>query len=254
MGQRHQLFVIAKIGHRYRPLAAVHNQWLYREGPLHRCRHLLQVFPAQVNRVPIAQELRAAREKGDDIWTSKDIFQPYPFIATCLTVGSSFDPDEGYQRRVHPMPFNTSPKQTQNDDGITVIDISDLDRLRYCFAFPKRQEVGYDSGTDSFEYIDRRGPLKASKYLSRYVSSRERKKLDDHTRLRYDELVKQVEFYELIDALALEETWSTLVPSDEDASISPTSVEVDRNQLGRLSLRESAIDQAIRFDHERWGS
>lgn len=197
-----------------------------------------------MNRVPIAQELRAAREKGDDIWTSKDIFQPYPFIATCLTVGSS-DPEEGYQRRVHPMPFNTSPKQTQNDDGITVIDISDLDRLRYCFAFPKRQEVGYDSGTDSFEYIDRRGPLKASKYLSRYVSSRERKKLDDHTRLRYDELVKPVEFYELIDALALEQTWSTLVPSDEDASISPTSVEVDRNQLGRLSLRDSAIDQAI---------
>jgi len=205
----------------------------------------MQVFPAQVNRVPIAQELRAAREKSDDFWTSKDILQPFPFIATCLTVGSSFNPEEGYQRRVHPMPFNTSPKQTQNDDGITVIDISDLDRVRYCFAFPKTQEVGYDPETDDFEYTDKRGPLKASKYLSRYVSSRERKKLDIDTRLRYDELVKQVESYELIDAVSLEETWSTYDPNDEDVSASPTSEEVKNKQLGRLSLRDSAIDQAI---------
>jgi hypothetical protein len=29
MGQRHQLFAIAKIGGRYRSLAALHHQWLY---------------------------------------------------------------------------------------------------------------------------------------------------------------------------------------------------------------------------------
>lgn len=238
MGQRHQLYVIAKIGHRYRPLAAVYNQWLYGEGTLRRCRHLLQVFPAQANRVPIAQELRAAREKGDDFWASKDIKQPFPFIATCLTVGSSFDPEDGYQRRVHPMAFNTLPKDVHNDDGITVIDISNLDCLRYCFTFPKTQR-------DGFGYTDLKEPLRASKYLSRYVKSREMKKLDPDTRLRYDELVKQLESHELVDAFALQETWSTLAPSDEDATSPLRSEEVNEEQLGQLSLRDSAIDQTI---------
>lgn len=245
MGQRHQLFVIAKLGHRYRPLAAVHNQWLYGEGPLRRCRHLLQVFPALANRVPIAQELRAAREKSDDFWARDDIFQPFPFIATCLTVGSSFDPEVGYQRRVHPLTFNTSPEQADNNDGITVIDISNLDRLRYCFAFPEEQEVEYDSDNIESGYTDQRGPLKASKYLSRYVNPRKAQKLDTHTRQRYEELVKQVESYELIDASAFEETWSTLVPSDKDASASLVSNEVKRKLPHLSSLRHNAIDQTI---------
>jgi hypothetical protein len=36
MGQRHQLFVIAKIGNRYRGLAAIHHPWLYGATALKR--------------------------------------------------------------------------------------------------------------------------------------------------------------------------------------------------------------------------
>lgn len=36
MLQRHELFVIAKIGNRYRGLAAIHHQWLYGAAALQR--------------------------------------------------------------------------------------------------------------------------------------------------------------------------------------------------------------------------
>lgn len=88
------------------------------------------------------------------------------------------------------MLLNTLFTETHTDDGITVIHISDLDRSRYCFAFPRRQGVGYDAETDDFKYTAKIGLLKASNYLSRHVSSYERKKLNNHIRLRYDELVK----------------------------------------------------------------
>ena len=44
MGQRHQLFVIAKVKARYRTLCAVHHQWLYGQTALRRCLGTLKIF------------------------------------------------------------------------------------------------------------------------------------------------------------------------------------------------------------------
>ena len=196
MGQRHQLFVIAKVRNRYRGLAAVHNQWLYGGGALQRCYRLLNILQAKENRVPIAQELRGAREQPDAFWSGNDNFQPFPFVATCLTVGSSFDPDVGYQARVHPLAFNTSLDEVDNNDGVTVVDISDADHLGYCFAF-----------------LERRQPLKASAYLSQYVKAE-----DTETLLQYDQVVKQLESLELISAEALQSAWPKDDVGDEYVS------------------------------------
>lgn len=68
MGQRHQIFAIARVDRRYRTLAALHSQWSYGKGPLERCLRLLLTFPAQPNRVPLLRELRAARETKDELW------------------------------------------------------------------------------------------------------------------------------------------------------------------------------------------
>ena len=134
MGQRHQLFVIARVWERYRTLAAVHRQWLYKMNPIERCLRLNHTFEAEPNQIPIKQELRAARNKDDHFWTM-DLVQPFPFIATCLLVGSSFEPEIGYQHRVHSLPFNVTLDRIDNNDGITIIDISDTKNIKYCFAF-----------------------------------------------------------------------------------------------------------------------
>ena len=65
MGQRHQIYVIAKVAGRYRGLAALHNQWLYGSPAVARCRRALQVFRAAENRVPIQQKLLAARSRPE---------------------------------------------------------------------------------------------------------------------------------------------------------------------------------------------
>ena len=105
MGARHQLLVVAQTRKRYRTLAVVHHYSLRRIKPLKCCLHLLELFHAKANRAPVSQELRAAREHDDSFWDQRDILQPFPFVATCLTVGCSFDPDVGYQEEVHPEPF-----------------------------------------------------------------------------------------------------------------------------------------------------
>ena len=66
MGQRHQLFVVARVRNRYRTLAVVHRQWLYEMGPIERCLRLIHIFEAEPNQIPIKQELRAACNKDDD--------------------------------------------------------------------------------------------------------------------------------------------------------------------------------------------
>lgn len=52
-----------------------------------------------------------------------------------------------------PLKFNTTLEEIDDNDGITVIDLSDLDRSRYCFAFPGRTKST---------------PLRASEYLAKY--------------------------------------------------------------------------------------
>lgn len=55
MGQRHQLFVIAKILGRYRGLAAVHHQWLYGSLAL-ECKLKCARSPALERMVAVSEE------------------------------------------------------------------------------------------------------------------------------------------------------------------------------------------------------
>ena len=145
MGQRHQLFVIVIIAGRPRPLAALHNQFLWGPGAVARCLRLLQVFQAPENRIPIQQELLAARSRPEALWNQEltydyrgsdcaNITAPFPFIFTATTLGGSFDPIHGRHDRVHPLQFNTPFDGGDNNDGITIIDVTEQAHPRYCFV------------------------------------------------------------------------------------------------------------------------
>jgi hypothetical protein len=128
MGQRHQLFVIAKVGNRYRRLSALHHQYLYRASALKRCLEILDIFSAPANPLPIQQELTAARRYDEEFWTKpwsyKDPEVPFPFITTCLLLGASLNVKEGYNATLTLEPFNMSFDGGDNNGGITVIDIN----------------------------------------------------------------------------------------------------------------------------------
>lgn len=122
MGQRHQLFVIARINGRYRQLAAIHHQWLYGHTAIRRCRDTLNIFGNKTNRIPLQQELIAASQKDDDFWLAahddrhKNEHVPFPFIMTCLVTGASFNLD-GYYHGVSVEVFYMAYDQGNNNNG-----------------------------------------------------------------------------------------------------------------------------------------
>lgn len=144
MGQRHQLFVIARIGKYYRPLAAIHHQWLYGMSALRSCRRLLRIFSDPSNRNALKHELHLAVDFFDkrgpppsDPSNYEDPEAracPFPVITTCLAVGAAYDSDLGQLSMFHELAFDTGFDQGDNNDGITVLDITDLVHIRYCFV------------------------------------------------------------------------------------------------------------------------
>jgi hypothetical protein len=198
MGQRHQLFVIAKIGARYRGLAAIHHQWLYGATALKVCRRLLHIFQSPENRVALEHELRWAKTLGENDWDADEPYIPFPFILTCLVLGASFNEKEGYYYKVQRLPFNLPFDEGDNNDGITVLDISDLGNVKYCF-------VDYQ-GMESAREVEMMTPVEASEYLWAYYDEG-----NEQFQRAFGELVKTFKGRDLVDARALDSAW----PSDD---------------------------------------
>ena len=141
MGQRHQIFIIANIAHRYRSLAAVHHQWLYGSSALNRCRDILAIFSDPENHVPIKEEIKRAEShdeefweisEEEDIWVGDKDQMPFPFIATCLILGASFNEDTGYVHRVSLEPWKMAYDQGDNNDG--KLSVHDQRKWLDCYA------------------------------------------------------------------------------------------------------------------------
>lgn len=165
MGERHQIFVVARVGKRYRTLAVIHHQYLYDCLALSACLLLISIFSDKANRRPLEMELGLAEEfysdpnntesDSSDSTTSYASFRAkpvrFPFIGTCLVVGAStagLDPDFPRASTVHFEPEDTGFAEGDNNTGITVLDITDLDNVRYCFVAWRRIGWRWDLDSD----------------------------------------------------------------------------------------------------------
>ena len=130
MGQRHQLFVIARINGKYRCLAAIHHQWLYGHTALSRCLATLEMFQNEVNRVAVAEELKMASKIDESVWqrpdtrSSNDFEVHFPFIMTCLSLGASFAVEDGYFHSVLVEPFHMAYDEGDNNNGALDMSLS----------------------------------------------------------------------------------------------------------------------------------
>jgi hypothetical protein len=153
----------------------------------------LSIFSAPVNRLPIQQELAMARTCDNEIWDGPpsydEIHVPFPFITTCLVLGASFDLKQHYSAVVTPLPFNMSFNGGDNNDGITVIDVTDLDHVRYCFVLWRYKSAN----------VPEMMPLPGSLYLEAYYGS--------NIGERLQELVRDFEVWDLISTDALRSAW-----------------------------------------------
>src|SRR5579871_3434060 len=188
MGLRHQFWVVAKVGGRYRTLAVTHCQNASGTDATRACWRLLTIFSSDANRKLIDHELKYASTKPDDWW--KHIKQnhsqlpleetiPFPFIQTCLVLGTAYDsrldkpfpffyPVSAYNKGISPMELTYN-----NQTGNTIIEITNLNELRYCFMFsPSRDpaDAGFDMtydllSEDGVDETPRCKPLKPEEYL-----------------------------------------------------------------------------------------
>ena len=165
MGQRHQIFVLARVGKHYRTLAVIHHQDLLDCLALSTCLRLITIFSDKANRLPLEMELRLAQEFYSDPNNLKldnslswaifgDTPARFPFIGTCLVLGAStagLDPDFPRASTVHFQPEDIGFDKGDNNTGITVLDITDLDNVRYCFAAWRRIGWRWDLDSDLTE-------------------------------------------------------------------------------------------------------
>ena len=239
MGQRHQLFVIAKINGRYRNLANVYHQWLYGATALKRCYKLVQIFQAVENRIPIQQELLSAWNRGEDSWKDEEerrenkAIIPFPMVTTCLVLGTSFDAADGYLSNVDIEPFGMDYNGSDNNNGITVIDISELQHVRYCFV-----DI-LPWGMESETPVPLMTPLSASTYLWSYYDEHDQKYQD-----MFRDLVDRLEKWDLVDIAALRDTWPAWRdPTDDDLEEEELEEGEGSGREGESGDEEGAVEE-----------
>ncbi|RFU25783.1 hypothetical protein B7463_g10555, partial [Scytalidium lignicola] len=247
MGQRHQLFVIAKVGAHYRSLAAVHHQWLYGLAALQRCLRLLNIFSDETNRIALQQELNFAfdyfcnkepppTERPKLLWEGLSLKPcPFPFITTCLMIGSSYDDANIDPAGVSEEPFGMGYDQGDNNDGITVLDITDLSSPE---DFDFGDEDNYSAEADDRRELRRKlhQPLSGWEYLLGYF------KRSQPSVQRNISVPTTLDNYSLVKLETLNETWP-YGPWDVDISTTQGS---PSSGLSILQPTASLQEQAIR--------
>ncbi|MCJ1347542.1 hypothetical protein MMC31_005767 [Peltigera leucophlebia] len=132
------IFIVAKVGDRYRSFCSI-QQYFIHVTLAERCLRLIKIFEEPENRIPIQQELLLAQDKPEEFWTSEPQCPaccpfPFPYLATCLMLGASFEASEGFLD--HTKLFSTDQEfdKLQSSDAVTILDISEPHNVRYCFV------------------------------------------------------------------------------------------------------------------------
>ncbi|KAJ7146263.1 hypothetical protein C8R44DRAFT_10800 [Mycena epipterygia] len=244
MGQRHQIFIVARVVPqgstvaRYRCVGAYHHQWCYGDIPLEQLRKFLYLIQEEDNVQIVEEEIRAIQEKygsGD----SEPKFPVLPCPYTTFLLASAWCVDleypgyyaSGGEFRYTFLPAMMGSTKGDNNDGITVVDITDPTNPSYCFV----STFGL-SGEEPEVAVEKRVPLSAEQYAAAYSVPA----YDTHVKSLRDERLMTLDV--LAEAWPSEYTFSTTTPSTvEDAT--PVSVP----SLADLALKP-AIEHGLQTD------
>lgn len=247
MEQRHQHFIIARINGRYRSLATIHQQRMRGLHLVKRCRDTLRILRAGNNRVPIQEEVKAAERYEEGFWTQGPFEEgdhsntaaevPFPFLMTCLMLGTTYymiggcilNGTIGHRQ----MKYNEGGK----NDSITIYDITDHSRIRYCFVVL----------TDPrFPLMV---PLSARTYLDTYYHARE---LEENSWKEIVLVLRQIEGFSLVPTAVPEGIWPDgdwKEPHDSQKNNQPPDSECDGmatvERHEPTSLRDYALEKLV---------
>ncbi|KIY67804.1 hypothetical protein CYLTODRAFT_490290 [Cylindrobasidium torrendii FP15055 ss-10] len=248
MGQRHQAFAIAKVvphgGGRayYRCVAAWHHQWCYGRLPLHAANQFCQLLRQQDNASIVLHEIAAINGKYGRYGKKPEIVEtPCMYLAWLLGQAWNIDLDIEAQGRPYfsgtsfdnaLLPASTSSGDEDNNDGITIVDVTDPTHPSYCFVAP-----GY---IEAVEEVDNWVPLSAEEYVRAYYPAG---KLDPKVEEDVVQTIARLDGTPVLSINALAEAW----PHEYEAEEESVDSDEDKDPVAATipSLSSLAIDAAI---------
>ncbi|CAA7259652.1 unnamed protein product [Cyclocybe aegerita] len=147
MGQRHQVFLIARIvpdgkpsKARYRCIAALHHQWTYGCLALKAVTRFMALVKQRDNSEIIQDEIRSANELYGSLEPQQKlprVLCPYLQFLACVAWCVNFS-GEPYEAMYAPdsiiLPASMASFDGDNNDGITIIDLTILESPSYCYV------------------------------------------------------------------------------------------------------------------------
>ncbi|KAJ2926097.1 hypothetical protein H1R20_g10998, partial [Candolleomyces eurysporus] len=165
MGQRHQIFVVARVSvapgkpRQYRCIAALHHQWCYGKLPLYAINSFKRLARVPENAALIEEELATYHER-------KKFLPGRPCPYTSYLTESAFSVDlvresGPYSSGVLILDADMGSRDGDNNDGITILDVTTPRNPAYCLVSIYGLEVEVDIQPTMT-------PLTAAQYLRSY--------------------------------------------------------------------------------------
>ncbi|KAF9055233.1 hypothetical protein BDZ89DRAFT_1125007 [Hymenopellis radicata] len=162
MGQRHQAFAIAKVvAHgatqaKYRCIGAWHHQWCYGRLPLRATRRFLTLLKQKENAALVQYEISSIHGKFGRYGQAWNVdIEPEPNQGGVYFSGTTFNNDL--------LDASMGSSHGDNNDGISVIDVTDPFNPHYCFV-----SLG---GIEAEAEVEGWTPLTAEQYARAYYPS-----------------------------------------------------------------------------------
>ncbi|OIW23584.1 hypothetical protein CONLIGDRAFT_649611 [Coniochaeta ligniaria NRRL 30616] len=181
----------------------------------------------------------------------------FPFLSACLLLGAGYDPVTGASYDVRTEPLGTAYRDDNLEYGMVILDISDLDEIRYGIVgftvhfmadvIVGNDDVGYDPVEDlppeddpipTVEEHRPRVPLSARGYMIKFGFM-----------TRFDSsgfAFQTMDKFSLVDARVLDCVW----PIDA-LDLHPVDVEVRPHQNSKSTLEDRAIVSLIGSTQEQ---
>ncbi|KAJ7146261.1 hypothetical protein C8R44DRAFT_599276 [Mycena epipterygia] len=242
MGQRHQIFIVARVAPqgstvaRYRCVGAYHHQWSVPKSfiPLMQARKFLTLIKEKDNVRIVKREICAIQGKygpGD----SEPKFPAIPCPYTTFLLASAWNVDlevrdqyyvSGVDFRYSVLPATMGSTEGDNNDGITVIDITDPINPSYCFVSI--------SGLEAEVSV----PLSAEQYIKAYYPDPESSEAKS---LRVLEKIEALRDVRLMTLDVLAEAW----PNEYESSTTIPSAVEDTTPASFPNLADLSLKPAV---------
>ncbi|KAH9921524.1 uncharacterized protein BXZ73DRAFT_79920 [Epithele typhae] len=162
MERRHQAFLIARVrphgapaGHpgNRRCIAAIHHEWCYGSLPLTATRRFIDLVRQPMNAAAVLSEIRSLEGKygpfGNREPTIPEIPCPYTTSLFATAWTTNLEPDDRgrtYSTGFIPLEAYTGCWDDENNEGITVIDVTDPNNPDHCF-------MRHEAVLDAYGYL-----------------------------------------------------------------------------------------------------